>query len=143
MFFGQSLGAAVALAVAGDIDCPELKAVVAEAPFYSYQRIVSEHIGTMGAWSLLRWLIAPHVTDDRYSPSRLIGKIAPTPVLLIHGTSDDDVDAGHSKSLFEMAKSPKDLWLVDGAGHVTMFLDPEGGSGERLLMYLDAVLKGK
>jgi len=42
------------------------------------------------------------------------------PVLVISGTKDLHTTAEETKLIFEMARDPKELWLVDGAAHVDL-----------------------
>jgi fermentation-respiration switch protein FrsA (DUF1100 family) len=46
-----------------------------------------------------------------------VARISPRPLLLVHGTADDVVDISHARRLYERAKEPKRLMLIDGAGH--------------------------
>jgi len=51
------------------------------------------------------------------SPIRDIARIAPRPLLLVHGSHDDVVNPDDSRRLFEKAREPKRLVIIDGAGH--------------------------
>ena len=44
--------------------------------------------------------------------------LAPRPLLVIHGTADRVVPAVLSERLFALAREPKELWLIAGAGHL-------------------------
>lgn len=46
-----------------------------------------------------------------------VGKIAPRPLILIHGSEDDVVPISHARRLFEKAGEPKKLVVIEGAGH--------------------------
>lgn len=50
-------------------------------------------------------------------PISTIGKLSPIPVLLIHGTRDPITFFRHSERLFDKAREPKQLELIDGGGH--------------------------
>ena len=58
---------------------------------------------------------SPFLKKER--PSDAIRKLSPTPVLLIHGTSDLIVSHSHSQRLYEAASEPKQLEIIEGAGH--------------------------
>jgi fermentation-respiration switch protein FrsA (DUF1100 family) len=47
----------------------------------------------------------------------VIARIAPRAVLIIGGTSDHSVPAASLERLYEAARGPKAIWMVDGAGH--------------------------
>ncbi len=46
-----------------------------------------------------------------------VGKVSPSPILFIHGTRDPTVDARHSRALFEAARDPKEIRIIEGASH--------------------------
>jgi dipeptidyl aminopeptidase/acylaminoacyl peptidase len=52
-----------------------------------------------------------------FQPEEMIGRIAPRPVLLLHGAGDSVTPATESMELFKRAKSPVELHLIDGADH--------------------------
>jgi fermentation-respiration switch protein FrsA (DUF1100 family) len=51
------------------------------------------------------------------SPINYIAGIAPRPLLLVHGSQDELVDVSHAYRLYDKAGEPKQLVVVDGAGH--------------------------
>ena len=50
-------------------------------------------------------------------PIDCVAEIAPRPLLLVHGNKDETVDVGHARGLYEKAGEPKQLVIIDGAGH--------------------------
>lgn len=50
-------------------------------------------------------------------PIRHIEEISPRPLLIIHGTNDEVVDPRDAWALYEKAGQPKDIVMVEGAGH--------------------------
>ena len=47
--------------------------------------------------------------------------ITPRPLLLMHGTEDPVIPAGHSERIFEAANHPNaELWLAEGARHAAL-----------------------
>lgn len=65
----------------------------------------------------------PHSTSEwlngfrLVSPVNYISRIAPRPLLLVHGNQDDMVPVTDAYKLYEKAGEPKQLIIVDGAGH--------------------------
>ncbi len=51
------------------------------------------------------------------SPIKYIAEIAPRPILLVHGSQDETVEVSHAYGLYHQAKEPKQMAIVDGAGH--------------------------
>jgi len=50
-------------------------------------------------------------------PVDYIDRIAPRPLLLVHGSQDETVDISHARRLYAKAGHPKQLAIVEGAGH--------------------------
>ena len=51
------------------------------------------------------------------SPIRYVAGIAPRPLLFVHGNQDETVPVSHAYKLYERAKEPKQIVIIDGAGH--------------------------
>ncbi len=51
------------------------------------------------------------------NPIRWIGKVAPRPSLILHGTDDELINIDHAERLHRAAKDPKKLVVLPGAGH--------------------------
>jgi pimeloyl-ACP methyl ester carboxylesterase len=62
------------------------------------------------------------ISDGRWDPvpvppADAAAKIAPTPLLIVHGDNDLYFPVEHARELFEAAHDPKDLWIIPGFGH--------------------------
>jgi pimeloyl-ACP methyl ester carboxylesterase len=71
---------------------------------------------------LAKRLINTRISQGRWDPVPLppaeaAARIAPTPVLIVHGDRDEYVPADHAEQLFEAAQQPKELWIIPGMGH--------------------------
>jgi fermentation-respiration switch protein FrsA (DUF1100 family) len=57
----------------------------------------------------------------------VVGRIAPTPLLVTHGTADWLIPPSHARDLFARAAEPKSLVMLEGALHAENILveDPE------------------
>ena len=112
---GQSLGASLAIAVAGERP-RDVKGVVAVAPFSSYGRVAR---AVLRKSLLTRPLVLPSYVIVRggHDPIDVVADLAPTPLLLVHGEKDEIIPPRMSAELFEKAGSPKELLRVPGAGH--------------------------
>jgi putative redox protein len=51
------------------------------------------------------------------SPIKWIDKIAPRPLLLVHGDADELIPLEHAHRLYQKAKEPKELKIIHGAKH--------------------------
>jgi fermentation-respiration switch protein FrsA (DUF1100 family) len=56
-----------------------------------------------------------------YDPEDVVEKIAPVPLLFVHGTADQVVSHENSEILYERAGQPKQLILIEGAPHTAAF----------------------
>ncbi len=139
--FGQSLGGALAIAYAAHSAYrSRIAAIVIDSSFSDYREITREKLAGIWLTWPLQWL--PWLTvDDTYSPAASVAALSPVPLLLIHGGSDTIVPFRHSERLFELARNPKDLWIVPGAGHIESLENQV--VRERLIGYLDRQLDGR
>ena len=50
-------------------------------------------------------------------PVSYVADISPVPLLIVHGAEDETVDLSHAQKLYDKAGEPKELAIIDGAGH--------------------------
>ena len=125
IYFGESLGAAVALRLATE---RPPAALVLRSPFASLAEVGRRHYPVLPVSLLLR---------DRYDSAALAGRLD-APLLVVAGGRDQIVPASHSRRLFDAAPQPKRLVVLDGADHN----DDELLAGPRLLAELRTFLDG-
>lgn len=58
-----------------------------------------------------------------FKPDEEVHKIAPRPLLVIHAKDDHEFPFNHVKSMFDRAGEPKELVIVEDAGHLD-WIDP-------------------
>ncbi len=123
---GFSAGAAVAIYVAAD-DKRASRVVACACPAeislsdqdHNWQVVVDR----FRAIGVIRDRNFPPSLDEwvkncqSVNPVNYIEKIAPRPILLIHGSEDPLVPLDHAQRLYEKAGVPKRLIVIDGAGH--------------------------
>lgn len=142
LVLGQSLGGANAVAAVGSRPPGAVRAVVIDSAFASYREIVRGKIAVIPILSLLRTPLSYLLIGNALSPDTVIATIAPTPLLIIHGTSDSVVPYTHGKRLFELAREPKQFWTIEGGEHAEAFADPGSAYCQRLVAFFDEALKG-
>jgi fermentation-respiration switch protein FrsA (DUF1100 family) len=125
VYYGESLGAAVALRLATE---RPPAALVLRSPFASLAEVGQHHYPLLPVSLLLA---------DRYESTAVVGRLA-APLLVVAGERDRIVPAAHSRRLFAAAPEPKRLVLLPGADHN----DHELNAGPRLLAELRAFLAG-
>jgi len=129
---GYSMGAAVALISAARDE--RVGAVVADSAFASERELVrsllSKQIGPLhGPIAALSERLLPYDSRE-VEPLREVAKISPGATLFVHGLLDETCDPGDSRKLYEAAGEPKELWMLEGAGHCdAYFLDREAYCG--------------
>lgn len=122
---GQSLGGALAVPALVEAErLPPLRAVILDSSFAGYRRIAREKLDQFWLTWPLQWPLSLTIPDD-YSPVRSIARLAPTPVLIIHGAADPIVPFEHGAALYLAAQPPRELWRVPGEGHITAFTREE------------------
>lgn len=80
----------------------------------------------------------------RFRPEELVARIAPRPLLLVHGARNELHPPEESRRLFELADEPKELVWLDDAGHTEWMYDDHPTYrqlGETLVRFLDASLR--
>jgi len=138
--FGQSLGGAVAIYnVAHSPYRSHIRALAVESAFSSYRGIAREKLAAFWLTWPLQYPLSLLVSD-RYSPSDAIARVSPIPLLIIQGDRDPIVPVGHARRLFELAREPKQLWIVPGSGHIQAFQHQT--FRDRFVMWLKQVLSG-
>jgi len=104
VYFGESLGAAVAIRLATD---HPPAALVLRSPFSSMTAIGTRHYPFLP----VRWLLR-----DRFASIDRIGRIK-SPILIIAGDSDAIVPLADTQLLFDAAPEPKRLVVIPDADH--------------------------
>jgi pimeloyl-ACP methyl ester carboxylesterase len=69
-----------------------------------------------------RTFLGTRISDGRWDPvpmppAEAAARIAPTPLLIVHGDKDEFFPVEHAHQLYEAANDPKELWIIPGFGH--------------------------
>jgi hypothetical protein len=104
VYFGESLGSAVAVRLAVE---HHPHAVILRSPFTSFVEMGRLHYPILPVGWILR---------DRYPSIDRIARIG-CPLLVIAGSADTIVPVSQSRRLFDAAREPKRLVIVEGADH--------------------------
>jgi fermentation-respiration switch protein FrsA (DUF1100 family) len=116
VYFGESLGAAVAIGLS--MERPPT-ALVLRSPFTSLAEVGKVHYP---------WLPVGLLLIDRFPSIDRIGSVT-APVMIVAGDRDDVVPEALSRKLYDAAADPKRFLLVPGTGHN----DPELANGRAML----------
>lgn len=136
---GWSMGASIAVRYAGlggDADA----VVSVSAPAYWYERetsplrlihwAVETRLGRIATRVVTRTRLGPVWTDPPASPVEVAGRIAPTPLLIVHGEQDRYFPVRHAEVLAAAAPHAQ-VWLEPGMGHA------EAGTSVQLVDRID------
>ena len=104
VLWGESLGSALAIALAADnrVGC-----LVLEAPFTSALDVGAQHYWFVPVRLLMK---------DQFRSDLWIGKVR-APVLVVHGENDTIVPISLGERLYRLVRMPKRFVRVAGAGH--------------------------
>jgi uncharacterized protein len=103
LYLGESLGGAVALALALDLPPAGL---ILQSTFTSVRAMARLHYPFLPA----------ALVPDAYPSLRLVRRLQ-APLLVLHGDRDDVVPLAHGQALYDAALEPKRIEVLRGVGH--------------------------
>lgn len=147
--YGISMGAVVALLVASQDE--RIGAVAADSPYTNLGASIGRHLqlmypllpsipfhGFVLSTYRLRFGTWPH----HVSPERAAKHLNPRPLLMIQGGQDHRMPLEAAQRMFDGARQPKELWVVEGADHLESFALNPSAYRERLLQFFNTSLLG-
>jgi pimeloyl-ACP methyl ester carboxylesterase len=132
---GFSMGASIVLRYAGLIGGLDAVVSVSGPGRWYYrgtERMRRVHLAVehrLGRW-VTRWLLKTRVSPKGWKlvpvpPAEAAARIAPVPLLIVHGDKDLYFPQEHARQLYMAAREPKELWLLPGMGHAEAATDSE------------------
>ncbi len=118
--WGTSMGAAATLwAAARDPQGDLLHMVLADSPYADLVAIEGNLIRLPGLPPVVRFFAArmTGLHPSQMRPVDVVHRIAPRPLVLLHGEEDAVIPVEHAYQLYEAARPPKLLWVWQGMGH--------------------------
>ena len=109
LLYGESLGTGVAVQTAAARSAAGL---ILDAPYTSLADVAAERY----PWVPVRWLMSDPYRSDLYLVKLTL------PVLVVHGDRDDTVPVAMGRKVYELAGGPKELAIINGAGHSDHYL---------------------
>jgi uncharacterized protein len=147
ILMGHSMGAATVLLAAPDI--PAVDAVIIESAYTSVSDNVADSVYVLT--NLPAFPFAPlivffgeHQSGLKIGDVRPIDSIAhisPRPLLLIHGDQDRTILVKNSYALYDAAQEPKELYIIQGAGHGNLYVIGGETYQQRILDFLTSALR--
>ncbi len=111
VFYGESLGAAVAVALAAQ---GERAPMILHGPFDSL---------ASSAKHRYPWMIVEPLLKDKWDSRSRIAE-ACQPLLWLHGGDDPITPCKVGRRLYDAAPGPKTAFVLDGGGHLDIYDDP-------------------
>jgi uncharacterized protein len=150
---GVSMGAAIALQSAA-VE-PRIDAVVAEDPFANLREVTYDYAGLQWSPLLGKTLFRPAsmtalyevkkaggFDPDEVSPEKAV-KVRAFPILLMCGTEDHRIPCRHAEAIYKAAMGPKELWIVQGAGHASALGHDPQEYEKRVIQFFEKYPAGK
>jgi fermentation-respiration switch protein FrsA (DUF1100 family) len=138
---GYSMGGAVS--IMGTARRPEVRALVADSAFATHWGVVEYNVKRVLRLPATPFLfLADRLLARRagyhfreVEPLRDVARIAPRPLLLIHGLGDTIISPQDSQRLYEAAGEPKELWLVEGMEHCCSYFKDRMAYSQRVAAF--------
>lgn len=124
--FGHSLGGAKSIVALSEAPVKGLRAVITDAAFSSYQAMAETIAGQVGG----------SLVTDEWAPKDSVKKLAPLPLLIVHGTNDEVVPVAQGRQLFAAAAMPKTWFEVKGGHHGDSLVRNDGAYRKKVLEWL-------
>jgi esterase/lipase len=126
---------------------PHIAAVVLEGMYPTIQQGVANRLRlSLGSFGpilsplvMLQLQQQLHIAPARLRPIDRMQQIG-APVLIVNGTRDEFTSIQDAQALFDAAVAPKELWAVEGAGHVDLLAFAKGEYERRIGDFLAANL---
>lgn len=138
---GQSLGGAVLMRAFSEFKKrDQVKAVIIDSSFYSYQAIATDILSRWWLSWPFQWLGKAWISDQ-YTPENVIAQISPTPLLVMHGDRDAVVPFKMGEEIFRRAREPKKFLKIENGAHIDAWVSPIHGDyyKKAVLKFLDGI----
>ena len=146
---GISMGGAAAIQAAAE--SPAIRAVIADSPFARLYSPVREAICARGypravspvlAWSVCTvasWLGTPR--GPWRDPLDVVARIAPRPLLIIHGQADEMIPVANAHALLDRAGPSAEAWILPEVGHAQAAAIEPAGYSAHVKRFFEAALR--
>jgi fermentation-respiration switch protein FrsA (DUF1100 family) len=139
--WAQSFGSAAVLATA---EAPAVRALVTDSAFADPRHVIDKEIHdrtgappvfTPGVTAAARLLYGFDLAA--IAPERAVWRIAPRPILFVHGDADARIPVAEAYRLKAASRDPADeLRIVPGAGHVLAYAEHPEANAARVLAFV-------
>jgi fermentation-respiration switch protein FrsA (DUF1100 family) len=140
---GTSMGGAVVARAA--VEDPRLQAIVIENSYSSLAAAVDDAFDDRSIFP--RWPFGPLLIAlaeqriglkvSQIDPTHDLATLSPHPVLIIHGTEDRLFPPYHAQRMYDAAREPKELWLIEGLEHASPLTDHAAEYRDRVVGFFE------
>jgi pimeloyl-ACP methyl ester carboxylesterase len=129
---GFSLGAAISLIETAQN--PDIKTLIAVSAPYDFWKIdynfwkrgmLDDLKLNMGYKAKGKGVRPSHPWGAKIAPIDIVDRISPRPVLFLHGSEDWLINPTHSRKLYNKAKEPKKIVILEKLGHAETMFDQQ------------------
>ena len=140
---GVSMGGATVLMTSGEDLPPQVKVIVSDCAYTSVKAQLAYQLRRMyrlpgfpfvNSASLVTRLKSGYSFGEASALNQV--KKAKVPILFIHGDADTFVPFSMMDELYEACRSPKDRFIVHGAGHGTSYDKDKAGYVSRVISFV-------
>ena len=145
---GFSMGAATVLMTSGEDLPDEVKGIIADSGYTSVNEELAhqlKYLYHLPAFPIME--VTSVVTKMRagytFKEASALEQVKKNrlPLFIIHGDQDELVPTQMANRLYEAANSPKEIWIVPGAGHTEGFTVEEGEYKKRIKGFIDKAMR--
>lgn len=145
--YGHSMGGATAILAMAQL--PQAKVLIASAAYTSVYTSIADgvkRLTPLPAFPIADLIVAlASVQADcnlfNVRPIETIAESSPRPVLIIQGTDDGTIELHNAEEIYEAAGDPKEIYIVEGAGHADVYEVAPREYERRVLGFLDTYLR--
>lgn len=147
VLYGGSMGGATAIRAMARL--PEARALIVDTAYTSLRDVVGDGVTLRtdfpaSPFAEIIVLMAGNMADaDLFAvrPIDDIARVAPRPLLIMHGTHDEVIPFAHAQRLYDAAGEPKTLYVIENGIHGDSYQrDPER-YWETVLPFLQTALR--
>lgn len=143
---GYSMGAAASIMTAPRRN--EVKAIVSDSAFADLGQVFRNtyrqisHLPPRPAADIAEWLVwlRAGYFMSRVRPLDYVSRVAPRPILFIHGTADRVAPVSDAYTMYEVAGEPKELWISEGSPHCGIYFADRAAYAKRVLDFFQRTL---
>jgi pimeloyl-ACP methyl ester carboxylesterase len=139
--FGFSMGTLVATQVAATDQ--RVRALFITGAFGDPDRALSFQFSRLGLLTERPAVWAAHLAGmdlDGRRPQDVARFISPRPIYIVGGSADDIIPPSNARALYDAAREPKTIWIVDGAHHGEYAAVAGDEYAKRLVGFFDRAL---